>query len=77
MESDFMKMADGNCKFTMLGMSYSGKTCYIAGMYMKMAVGVNGFTLVAEDETRVKLEREIRTLRKTMGQERFLEAYTG
>ncbi|MDE6708159.1 MAG: hypothetical protein K2K06_09020 [Oscillospiraceae bacterium] len=61
-----------NSKFTMLGMSCSGKTCYIAGMYMKMSTGVNGFTLVAEDDVRMKLEREIRALRRySVGIERF------
>ena len=60
-------------KFTMLGMSHSGKSSYIAGMYMQMAIGINGFTLVAEDNIRTILEREIRDLAEPTGQNRFPE----
>jgi len=62
-------MAD--TKYTMIGMSSAGKTCYITGMYMKMAVGMDGFTLVTDDKTRTKLERDIQTLRCPTGQDRF------
>ncbi len=58
-------------KFTMLGMSRSGKTCYIAGMYMKMQSGVNGFTLVAEKDIRKTLRRDLLELREPKGTERF------
>lgn len=62
-------MAD--TKYTMIGMTSAGKTCYIAAMYMKMSVGFDGFTLVTNDVTRTKLERDILTLREQKGQERF------
>ncbi len=62
-------MAD--TKYTMIGMSSAGKTCYITAMYMKMAVGLSGFTLVTDDKTRAKFERDILALREPVGQERF------
>lgn len=71
LKGNYRANSSKNSKFTMLGMQHSGKTCYVAGMYMKMAIGVNGFTLVAEDETRTKLEREIRALRQPSGKNRF------
>lgn len=48
-------MAD--TRFTALGMSGSGKTCYILGMYYDMCVGRNGFTLVTDNAMASKLER--------------------
>lgn len=57
--------------YTIVGMSGSGKTCYITAMYMKMAAGFDGFTLVTDDQTRSRLERDIRTLREPRGMERF------
>lgn len=62
-------MAD--TKYTMIGMTSAGKTCYITAMYMKMSAGFDGFTLVTDDNTRTKLERDILTLREPKGQERF------
>lgn len=62
-------MAD--TKYTMIGMSSAGKTCYITAMYMKMSAGFDGFTLVTDDKTRTKLERDILTLREPKGQDRF------
>ena len=58
-------------KYTMIGMSSAGKTCYITAMYMKMATGLDGFTLVTDDVTRAKLERDILTLRERKGVDRF------
>lgn len=58
-------------KYTMIGMTSAGKTCYITAMYMKMASGFDGFTLVTDDHTRVKLERDILALREPSGQMRF------
>lgn len=65
-------MAD--TKYTMIGMTSAGKTCYITAMYMKMSAGFDGFTLVTDDKTRTKLERDILTLREPKGQERFPSA---
>lgn len=61
-------------KFTMVGMTSSGKTCYITAMYMKMAVGIDAFTLTTDEETKKKLERDIRILREPTGQNRFPSA---
>lgn len=47
-------MADA--KFTALGMSHSGKTCYILGMYYNMCTGINGFKLFTNGTTASKLE---------------------
>ena len=58
-------------KFTMIGMTSSGKSCYITAMYMKMAVGMDAFTLTTDEDTRKKLERDIRTLREPIGVSRF------
>ena len=61
-------------KFTMIGMTSSGKSCYITAMYMKMAVGMDAFTLTTDEDTRKKLERDIRTLREPIGVSRFPSA---
>lgn len=63
-----------NAKYTMIGMSSAGKTCYITAMYMKMSTGVDGFTLVTDDTTRAKLERDILSLRGRNGVDRFPQA---
>lgn len=65
-------MAD--TKYTMIGFTSAGKTCYITAMYMKMAAGFDGFTLVTDDKTRTKLERDILTLREPKGLDRFPSA---
>lgn len=54
-------MAD--TKYTIVGMSSSGKTCFLTAMYMRMATGVDGFTLWTTEDTRRKFERDIRALR--------------
>jgi hypothetical protein len=36
-------------KITMLGMTGTGKTCYMLGMYSFMSIGLRGFTLTATD----------------------------
>ena len=47
-------MAD--TRFTGLGLSGSGKTCYVLGMYYEMCVGLRGFTLTTTNQTASKLE---------------------
>ncbi len=42
-------------QFTALGLSGSGKTCFMAGMYYKMTGGVSGYTLKADDDDAVSL----------------------
>lgn len=53
----------GDTKYTIVGMSSSGKTCFLTAMYMRMATGVDGFTLWTVENTRRKFERDIRALR--------------
>lgn len=45
----------GTHQFTALGLSGSGKTCFMAGMYYKMSGGVNGYTLKTDDDNAVRL----------------------
>lgn len=42
-------------QFSALGLSGSGKTCFMAGMYYKMTGGVSGYTLKADDDDSVSL----------------------
>lgn len=37
-------------KFTILGESLSGKTCYLLAMYSAMGEGINGYSIVAQDD---------------------------
>ena len=37
-------------KFTILGETGSGKTCYLLGMYYEMSAGIAGYTVTAENE---------------------------
>lgn len=46
-------MAD--TKITILGMSGSGKTCFLLGLYYLMGAGRGGYTLHADDDTDVRL----------------------
>ncbi len=59
-------------KFTILGMSGSGKTCYLLGMYYKMGAGMRGFTMTTDEDEDVKLRDRYRKLSdNTIGKERF------
>ena len=42
-------------RFTALGMSGSGKTCYVLGMFYEMSVGIRGFRLSTENDMARKL----------------------
>ena len=42
-------MSNENIKITMLGTTGSGKTCFMVGMYAVMQLGIQGFTLTAQD----------------------------
>jgi len=71
-ESEEKHMAD--TKYTIVGMSSSGKTCFLTAMYMRMATGVEGFTLWTTEDTRRKFERDILKLRNgNEGHMRFPE----
>ena len=59
-------------QFTMLGMTGSGKTCYLLGMYKKMLGGLKGFSLTTDDDTDVDLrKRYARMSDSSLGQDRF------
>ena len=64
-------MANSDTRFTALGMSGSGKTCYVLGMYYEMCVGVRGFTVVTQNDTATKLELWMDKLDDNTGQNRF------
>ncbi len=46
-------MAD--TQITILGMSGSGKTCYLLGLYYRMGSGLKGYTITTDDDTDVNL----------------------
>lgn len=59
-------------QFTMLGMTGSGKTCYLLGMYKKMLAGLKGFSLTTDDDTDVNLRRRYNRMDDAaLGQDRF------
>ncbi|MDR2570850.1 MAG: hypothetical protein LBD23_11245 [Oscillospiraceae bacterium] len=59
-------------QFTALGMSGSGKTCYMLGMYYKMCGAYKGYTLKANDDTDVHLRNTYEMMRDAKkGVERF------
>ena len=63
-------------KFTILGMTGSGKTCYMLGMYYEVSAGMNGYTIVADDrDTDHKLAQRYEILNdKSRGRDRFPQA---
>ena len=59
-------------QFTMLGLTGSDKTCYLLGMYKRMAGGSKGFSLETDDDTDVNLRRRYKRMQDTtLGRERF------
>ena len=60
-------------KFTILGETGSGKTCYLLGMYYEMAMGVAGYTVIATNsEDDAKLTERYEMLNdKSRGANRF------
>lgn len=44
--------------FTMLGMTGSGKTCFLTGMYYEMSSGIQGYTLSADDDVDIELRNK-------------------
>ena len=59
--------------FTTLGLSGSGKTCFMAGMYYKMSAGADGYTLKTGDDEALKLTSYYEKMRDRSGTERFPE----
>ena len=64
-------MASTNTRFTAIGMSGSGKTCYVVGMYYQMITGYKGFSLKAGKDSVRRLEDWMEMLDDKSGQERF------
>ncbi|WP_305768647.1 hypothetical protein [Candidatus Epulonipiscium viviparus] len=63
-------MAD--TKFTILGMTGAGKTCYLLGMYYEMCSGFEGYTILADDDDDVELRKRYnRMLDFSLGPDRF------
>ena len=62
-------------KFTILGETGSGKTCYLLGMYYEMSMSVAGYTVIATDPDADKslTLRYERLKDKSLGQTRFPE----
>ena len=62
-------------KFTILGETGSGKTCYLLGMYDELTMGIGKYTILAtNDDDKKNLTRSFnRMLDETRGQERFPE----
>lgn len=68
-------MAD--TQITILGMSGSGKTCYLLGLYYKMGAGMKGYTITTDDDTDVKLrDRYARLCDVTLDREKRFPAGT-
>lgn len=68
-----MEEENSNYKFTILGETGSGKTCYLLGMYYEMAMGVAGYNLVTknpDDDKNLTLRYEILNDKKR-GKSRF------
>lgn len=49
-------------KFTALGLSGSGKTCYVLGLYAQMSIGVNQFNITTENDIARNLENRMDSL---------------
>lgn len=63
-------MAD--TKITVLGMTGSGKTCYLLGFYYKMGSGMKGYTITTDDDTDVELrDRYAKMCDSSLGAARF------
>ena len=72
-ENDNMAEENQERRFTILGETGSGKTCYLLGMYYEMSMGEAGYTVVAtneEDDAKLA-ERYERLKDKARGQSRF------
>ena len=60
-------------KFTILGETGSGKTCYLLGMYYKMKQGRGGYSIIApkyDDDTELSV-RYKQLSDTSMGEDRF------
>ena len=59
-------------QFTILGMSGSGKTSYLLGVYKKMSAGIKGFSFSTDDDTDVVLRTRFERMSSNdLGIDRF------
>lgn len=64
-------MNDLITNFTALGTSFSGKTCFIMGMYHKMSSGINGWNLTTKNSSADYISRMLKIMDSKKGKERF------
>lgn len=64
-------MSEARTRFTAIGLSGSGKTCYVLGMYYQMITGYKGFSLKANGENVSRLEQWMDNLDECSGCEKF------
>lgn len=66
------QISNADAKFTILGMTGSGKTCYLLSMYYLMSKGIDGYTITTDDDTDVELRAKYTRLYDTsLGVDRF------
>ncbi|MCL6590903.1 MAG: hypothetical protein K6U80_13245 [Firmicutes bacterium] len=62
---------------TMLGVSNTGKTCFMTAMYSIMCMGVNGFSLACRDhQQRIMLNANWQSLVRKRGDDRWMASAT-
>ena len=62
---------DFSTRFTALGLSGSGKTCYVMGMYSEMASGIRGWTIRTANADADRISRQLRIMENRTGGDRF------
>lgn len=63
-------MAD--TKITVAGLTSSGKTCYLTGMYYRMSAGLKNFTLSTDEDSDLYFERQWEKMcNSSLGDDRF------
>ncbi|ONI41631.1 hypothetical protein AN639_03155 [Candidatus Epulonipiscium fishelsonii] len=59
-------------RFTILGMTGAGKTCYLLGMYYELCAGLQGYTMITDEDKSIELRSQyLRILDKSLGINRF------
>ena len=63
-------------KFTILGTSGSGKTCFLLGLYQQLRKGFNKFTLVPDEDTAYELDLRVERMLDMSQKDKRLPAGT-
>ncbi|ONI43995.1 hypothetical protein AN640_05885 [Candidatus Epulonipiscium fishelsonii] len=59
-------------RFTILGMTGAGKTCYLLGMYYELCAGLQGYTMITDEDKSTELRSQyLKILDKSLGINRF------